>query len=420
MKLKQVGPIQARRILAALAASVFALVNSAVAIPPHPHDQGKVAYPNPLPNPFTPHTGGANDANHSHVGGIAVKEVNPSPVTNIAKNHMVDTAATQTWRSYASWDNRTYRATDLAGTTVYGHGYIEPNDNARPRYQFNATVPGGQALIDIKASITAVWQAWEAAAKAEGQNSRTTPDNTPLLTNVSFREIGAGDAGAKEIDIDFVGTTPGNWIAATRKLEFATAINARVRVSDANGVANNDWHVSSDNLALNNAGKAWGAQTQTIALPWNFTAANPTTAGVPNGGDLDYMCVNAAGCGGGINNGDQFEGNEAAFTALNLHVRDNLGGAYPLASSTPILQADFRSVAIHEWGHLIGLDHVDVTTATMFTFSPFTLGVLTRSVDVGSAKGAAVLYSIPVPEPTTWTVVLIAATCVGGLRRRAA
>ena len=100
-------------------------------------------------------------------------------------------------------------------------------------------------------------------------------------------------------------------------------------MSDANGIANNDWHVSSDLLALNNAGNAWGAQTQTITLPWNFTAANPTTVGVPNGGDLDYMCVNAAGCGGGINNGDQFEGNEAAFLALGLNLRDNLGGAFP-------------------------------------------------------------------------------------------
>jgi len=414
------GASQVRRLLFTVATIGSLVANSASAIPPHPHDQGKVAYPNPLPNPFTPHTGGANDANHSHVGGIGVKEVNPSPVTNIAKNHMVDNAATETWRSYASWDDRTYRATDLGGVNVYGHGYIVPNDNSRPRYSFGANVPGGQALTDIKASITAVWQAWEAAAKAQGELSRTTPDGTPLLTNVSFRETGAGDGGAKEIDIDFGGAEPGAWDASNRKLTFLPNITARVRVSDANGVANNDWHVSSDALALNDAGKAWGAQTQLLTLPWNFTAANPTTAGVPNGGDLDYMCVNAAGCGGGINNGDKFEGNEALFTALNLHVRDTLGGAFPLASNTPIVQADFRSVAMHEWGHLIGLDHVDVTAATMYTFSPFTLGVLTRAVDIGSAKGAAVLYSIPIPEPASLVGVMIAAACLGGLRRRAA
>lgn len=75
---------------------------------------------------------------------------------------------------------------------------------------------------------------------------------------------------------------------------------------------------------------------------------------------------------------------------------------------------------MHEWGHVLGLDHVDVKTATMYDFSPFTLGVLTRGIDLGSAQGAAVLYSIPVPEPATWLVLLGAVACIGGYRRRAA
>ncbi len=89
----------------------------ALAMPPHPNDAGKIAF-------------GTAATNHSHVGGIGVKSVNPSAI-GIAKDHMVDSAAVETWRSYAAWDNRTYRATDQAGTTVYGHGYIEPTDATR-------------------------------------------------------------------------------------------------------------------------------------------------------------------------------------------------------------------------------------------------------------------------------------------------
>ncbi len=214
----------------------------ALAMPPHPNDAGKIAF-------------GTAATNHSHVGGIGVKTVNPSAI-GIAKDHMVDSAAVETWRSYAAWDNRTYRATDQAGTTVYGHGYIEPTDATRPRYAFGANTPGGQDLTDIQNSITFAWQTWETAAKAQGQNSRFTPDGTPLLTNLSFRQSNADDGGAKEIDIDFSGTTPGVWNAIPQTLRFAPSIADRIFVSDATGNPNPDWQVSSDNLALNGA-KAW-------------------------------------------------------------------------------------------------------------------------------------------------------------------
>jgi hypothetical protein len=387
-----------------LAASL--LVSQLLAMPPHPDDQGKIQYPTPLPNPLL---------NHSHVGGIPVKEVNPSAFGNPGP-HMVDTAATQTWRTYAAGDNRTYFNGDAAGQP-YGHGYIEPTDATRPRYAFGANTPGGVDLTNIEADIQSIWQSWETAAKSQGQDTRTTPDGTPLATGLSFREQVAADAGAKEIDIDFGGTTFGVWQPGAQTLRFTLTPKVNVFVSTPGGAPNADWQVSSDNLALNGA-KAWAAQTPQITLPWNFTNGAPTTAGVPNGGDLDYKCVNALGCGAGAPFNSTFEGTEAAFLALGLNVADSAGGAVIGATDAPIVQADFISVALHEWGHIIGLDHVTPATATMNAASPFTLGVLTRTIDLGSAKGAAVLYSIPVPEPTAVVLGFFALCGLIGVRRR--
>ena len=370
------------------------------AIPPHPHDQGKIEYPNPLPNPLK---------NHSHVGGIPVQEVTPSAFGGPGP-HMVDTgaAAAQTWRTYASWDNRTYRNGDGAAQP-YGHGYIEPTDATRPRYLFGPNVPGGADLSNIKADIQSIWQSWETAAKAQGEGSRTTPDGTPLSTGLSFRESVAADAGAKEIDIDFGGATFGVWSPAAQTLRFMVAPQVDVFVSTPAGAPDPDWQVSND-------GVAFGAQIP-ITLPWNFAAAAPTTAGVPNAGNLDYKCVNAAGCGAAAFN-QVFLGTEGGFGALGLKVADSAGGAIINAADKPIVQADFISVALHEWGHIIGLDHVVPAAATMNAASPFTLGVLTRTIDVGSAKGAAVLYSIPIPEPASFLLVVIGVVCFGGCRRR--
>ena len=101
-----------------------------------------------------------------------------------------------------------------------------------------------------------------------------------------------------------------------------------------------------------------------------------------------------------------------------MKVADSAGGAIINAADKPIVQADFISVALHEWGHIIGLDHVVPAAATMNAASPFTLGVLTRTIDVGSAKGGAVLYSIPIPEPASFLLVVIGVVCFGGCRRR--
>lgn len=340
----------APRVIAAFAFSVGALVgSSAWAMPPHPHDQGKLEFPNPRPVTLL---------NHSHVGGIPVREVNPG--TFGPGPHLVDdnaVAASQTWRTYSTWDNRTYRNGDVAAGQPYAHGFIEPTDATRPRYLFEPSVPVAN-LAAIRAAFTSIWQSWRNAAQAEGQNTRTTPDGTRLVTALSFRESLAGDTGGKEIDVLFDNPPSfGVWSPTAQTLRFQTTPTVNVFVSNGSGAANTaGWQVS------NNNGVTFGPSVS-IALPWNFTSGAPTNAGVPNGGDLDYKCVNVAGCGGGSVDGQIFEGNEGTFPALTI--ADSAGGAQIPATNTPIVQADFISVALHEWGHIIGLDHV---TPALYAF----------------------------------------------------
>ncbi len=386
-----------------------AIAATASGITAHPHDQGKVQYPNPLPVPFTPHTGGANDANHSHLGGVAVKEVNPSAFGGLGP-HMVDMAATPAWNTYSTWDNRVYRNGDTAAVVAYGHGYIDPAAGNQPRYNFGAGIVGlgAATLAEIQARTLTSWQTWQSTAKAQGEGSRTTPDGTALRTDLAFQDVHAA-GGAIEFTINLAPTAAGSfggWSPGAVSMSFSS--NPQVQVFLNNPAMpmdfNNphpDWEVSSDGLALGNVAKVYGALTPNITLPYNFAAGAPAALAQ----DIDYMCVKAGGCGAGVGQGSEWEGSEAAFTALALQVSDSAGGAAAPATTTPLFQADFLSLSIHEWGHAIGLDHSPA--GVMFAQSPFTLGVTSRTIDVNNAIGAALLYSIPVPEPQSIALLVV-------------
>ncbi len=78
---------------------------------------------------------------------------------------------------------------------------------------------------------------------------------------------------------------------------------------------------------------------------------------------------------------------------------------------------DFYSVALHEIGHILGLDHVDVGDGSNLMASgskSFNRGEIHRFIDTSDLQGAIDLYSIPVSEPTS-TLSLLALGTLGAV-----
>ena len=244
---------------------------------------------------------------------------------------MVDNAATPQWLSEAVWDDRFHRFADANSDNLndfagqYGHGFIDPAFRPRDRFDANDYTPAGAFNLPmIQQRFQETWQAWDAAAKAQGQNSRTEPDGSLLRTSVVFEDVGT--VAAAEILIDLVpgmeaaGGPYAEWIisptqpnaangnAALRTLVIEPNPTTQVWVYNAGNPStpNASWQLSSD------GGTTFAAKTPQIALGWNFTAGGPANLAQL----IKYKCVNAAGCGT-IPTGQVRNGNEADFTALN-------------------------------------------------------------------------------------------------------
>jgi hypothetical protein len=82
-------------------------------------------------------------------------------------------------------------------------------------------------------------------------------------------------------------------------------------------------------------------------------------------------------------------------------------------------QFDFLTTAVHEWGHVIGLDHPDGARAgtTMFGLQPRRAGFggvpgIIHTLDAGTRNGAKNLYTT-IPEPSTLVLVIIGISIIG-------
>jgi len=293
-------------LIAAAALSLWALPAAALpSLTPHPNDAGKIWF----------EEDGVKDGNDDH------NHLFPHSVQGSAgAGHVHD--------AFSVWDNRTYRY-GVSGATIAGgiladfwHGFIAPG--MEPRYKFIDGV-GASKTFDAtsKGLIAAAVAEWRAKAKAASAG-KTTPDGTPLVTELNFVE--------------------------TAGMSFEFRIGFFDNLIEANG-ALAEWLVSD---------------AQVVGLDADFAADELGTVPV-------------------------------------LAFDDDIAWLFDTTMTPAGAQRDFATIALHEFGHVLGLLHAPGNPAGNLMRASIVLeamnGATLRTVDTSSANGAAELYTQPVPEP---------------------
>jgi hypothetical protein len=84
-------------------------------------------------------------------------------------------------------------------------------------------------------------------------------------------------------------------------------------------------------------------------------------------------------------------------------------------------QFDFVTTALHEFGHVLGLDHEGGVGTVMFgrqASDGVDATSVVRLLDFGSREGSTSLYSIATPEPASVVLLATAAVAPMLMRRR--
>lgn len=304
------------------------------------------------------------------------------------------------WGAQHAWDDRTNRFADTpedgdgrnALLDRFGHGYV--NASRPVLYSFEDNVPNGAQTLLAEALA-----AWETAAKAQSAG-KTTSSGKALITSLKFNQAPQGESSQYYYRFS-------DAMQGTRKV-YAEWVVSEDRVPLGGGVSGRNSMVfeadpfnfvrAPEGVTLKVAGQLVSTNTFTRRVGWSFDKT-PDAIEV----DLQY-----------VKDGQTFESLPGEELTTNTFLK------IPAADKISFYQMDFWTIALHETGHILGLLHADgdptgnIMRANVEWQAAWNTSLL-QSIDADSAFGAAMLYTIPVPEPST---VLIWAAAVVFIRRR--
>lgn len=375
--------------LALWASAAHAIPNQA--LNPHLDNAADISY-------IQDNTKKPDETNHFHIPLRAGETIS---VSDALDNYGL--RSNKGWVAFSAWDNNLLRFEDTpqAGDgrnkllNDFGHGFIDPTKP--PLYKFEASVPA-----DAKPVLAECFKVWAAAAKAQIAG-KTSPAGNPLVQGITFKE--AGTDQAKQFDYDFISSLQsargayGEWVvsqdriggAVTSKNSMYFDQNPQMFVRAPEG------YTIKEKGSMSASGVSFPQ-----SVGWSYDDS-PEAIEI----DLQYF-----------KDGIEYDSLRDVMMTTNTDVKIKCD------DKIKFYQMDFLTIALHETGHILGLQHAPDDPAGNIMREKIeweaTWGKTLRTIDANSAFGAAMLYTIAVPEPATAILVFVAAagvTTCGRCRR---
>ena len=281
------------------------------------------------------------------------------------------------FKTYAAWDDNNWRYNTVADQSQlkangdaadYGHGYM-----ANPaQYAFRSNAGLGDAAFPAAAAadfVTGV-STW---MNTVNQNGMLNTNGKPTSTSINFAITGV------DMNPDII-------------VRFSNNFPTGANYPGNGGVPGTGYFPSPGEIEPNGT--------------W---PGNPQGAGTSDG-VLAYWTPSLK------------------VLTFNANIPWYYSTGNPIVDNNPANGAnqwDFLSVVLHEFGHVIGLDHPDnpVLNTTMYPSFPQRAGLggqlgILRDLDGNTVDGARDLYTIPIPAPETMMILGLGGLLAARRRRR--
>ncbi|MCI0334524.1 MAG: PEP-CTERM sorting domain-containing protein [Planctomycetes bacterium] len=287
----------------------------------------------------------------------------------------------QTWLINKAWDDRTVHSSVAPlGPAQFGHGLIQ--SSMPVRYGGDSTVPG--EAMDV---IEAGYNSWVTKATTQFNAKKDPWDRLAI----NFQRA---NSGPTEISVVFVDSLTDAYaqFTAANQLQFVK----KPQVSAA---------TDAPNKRIRKKGEMTNTTSITFDTPWTYS-------GSPN--RLPDIAIEFSDDSGTT----WSDTAPAGFGDLTL-IAGDANFTTPAASANPlfVFEMDFKTIALHEIGHSIALGHAGtgIMRANIAQYGSFGS---TQDIDNDAALAVAIDYTYSVPEPTTFSMLLLGLACLPNRRRK--